>query len=157
MIGSLLVAVVLTAGSGPLLVKHQAKTLSLGVPTDWAKSEQEGTEKFNSPTGQAFFTLDVGAVQTAGMKAQVCLDKMMAAMGTEGWEKLKAGSNPAAKRINVDNANKDGSQKLRSITYVGCNGKTTWSIIFSINEQVKDQFEPLAGQIVQSIVYTKGM
>ncbi len=66
------------------------------------------------------------------------------------------GSNPAAKKVNVDNATEDGSNKVRSITYVGCNGKTTWSLIFSGDEKKKDQLEPLATKIVQSVSYAKG-
>jgi hypothetical protein len=159
MIGSLLMAVTLAASSGGSAdapKKYQAKTLTISVPASWAHTTEEGTEKFKSPTGEAFFTLDVGAVQTAGMKPQVCLDKILAAMGGGSWETLKVGSNPAAKRANVDNATEDGSNKVRSITYVGCNGKTTWSLIFSGDEKKKDQFEPLATQIVQSVSYTKG-
>ncbi|WP_224242727.1 hypothetical protein [Hyalangium gracile] len=158
MIGSLVLAVALAASSGGSaeMKKYQVKTLSLQVPADWERSTHEGTEKFRSPTGEAFFTLDVGAVQTAGMKAQVCLDKMMAAMGAEGWEKLRLAKNPAARRVNVDNATEDGANKVRSVTYIGCSGKTTWSIIFSSDDKKKDELEPVLKKITQSVSYAKG-
>ncbi|WP_224360893.1 hypothetical protein [Hyalangium versicolor] len=159
MIGSLVLTVALAASSGgspDAMKKYQVKTLSLQAPASWERSSQEGTEKFKSPTGEVFFTLDVGAVQTAGMKADVCLDKILAAMGAEGWEKLKLGKNPAARRVNLDNANEAGSEKVRSITYVGCNGKTTWSMIFSGNDKKKDEFEPVVAKITQSVSYSKG-
>jgi hypothetical protein len=158
MIGSVLMAVALavsSGGSAGAMKKYQVKTLTLQAPESWQRSVQDGTEKFNSPTGE-FFTLDVGAVQTAGMKAQVCVDKIMAAMGAEGWEKLKVAKNPAARRVNVDNATQDGAAKVRSITYIGCNGKTTWSLIFSGNEQKKDELEAIATKIAGSISYSKG-
>jgi hypothetical protein len=158
MIGSVLMAVALAVSSGgstEATKKYQVKTLTLQVPESWAHSVNDGTEKFNSPTG-AFFTLDVGAVQTAGMKAQVCVDKIMAAMGAEGWEKLKVAKNPAARRVNVDNATQDGAAKVRSITYIGCNGKTTWSLIFSGDEGKKDELDATATKIAGSIAYTKG-
>jgi hypothetical protein len=158
MIGSVLMAVALAVSSGgstEAMKKYQVKTLTLQAPESWAHSVSEGTEKFSSSTGE-FFTVDVGAVQTAGMKAQVCLDKIMAAMGAEGWEKLKLGKNPAARRVNVDNATQDGAAKVRSITYIGCNGKTTWSLIFSGNEQKKDALEALVTKIAGSISYSKG-
>ncbi|MFL5350530.1 MAG: hypothetical protein ACJ8AT_37645 [Hyalangium sp.] len=159
MIGSLLLAVTLatsTGGSAQALKNYQAKTLTLSVPVSWVHTTEESTEKFKAPTGEAFFTLDVGAVQTAGMKPQVCLDKILSAMGGGSWEPLKLGSNPAARRVNVDNATEDGSNKVRSTTYVGCNGKTTWSLIFSTDEKKKELYEPLATQIVQSVSYAKG-
>jgi hypothetical protein len=160
MIGSLLMTVALAASSGGSadeLMKHQSKTLTISVPGAWTKSVADGTEKFTAPSGDAFFTLDVGAVQTEGMQAKVCLDKILNAMGgAKGWEKISLGLNPAARKVELDNANEDGSQKVMSISYVGCDGKTTWSLIFSLNEQKKDRFEPLATKIAQSVSYAKG-
>ncbi len=164
MIGSLLMAVALAAGGGSTkggtadaLVKHQAKTLTISVPAAWERKVDGGTEKFVAPSGEAFFTLDVGAVQTAGMKPKVCLDKILTAMGgSEGWEKVSLGLNPAARKVNVDKVNEEGSLQVMAISYVGCNGKTTWSLIFTLNEQKKDRFEPLAGKIAQSVSYAKG-
>jgi len=159
MIGSLVMTVALAASSGgsaDALVKHEAKTLTIKVPAAWERTVQEGTEKFKAPSGDAFFTLDVGAVQTAGMQPKVCLEKILSAMGGEGWEKVSLGLNPAAKKTNVDDASEDGEDKVRSITYVGCNGKTTWSLIFSMNDKKKERFEPLAGKIAQSVSYAKG-
>lgn len=164
MIGSLLMAAALAAsgggakgGSADALVKHQAKALKLSVPAAWERTVEEGTEKFKAPSGEAFFTLDVGAVQSEGMKPKVCLEKILTAMGGgEGWEKVSLGLNPAARKVNLDDASEDGSEKVKSVTYVGCNGKTTWSLIFSMNEKKKDRFEPLAAKIAQSVSYAKG-
>jgi hypothetical protein len=164
MIGSLLMAVALAAGGGSTkggtadaLVKHQAKTLQISVPAAWERKVDAGTEKFVAPSGEAYFTLDVGAVQTAGMKPKVCLDKILTAMGgDEGWERVSLGLNPAARKVNVDKVNEEGSLKAMSISYVGCNGKTTWSLIFTLNEEKKDRFEPLAAKIAQSVSYAKG-
>jgi hypothetical protein len=144
-------------GTADALVKHQAKTLTISVPAAWERKADGDTQKFVAPSGEAFFTLDVGAVQTAGMKPKVCLDKILTAMGGgEGWEKVSLGLNPAARKVTVDNANEEGSEKVLSVSYVGCNGKTTWSLIFSMNEKKKDRFEPLAGKIAQSVSYAKG-
>lgn len=164
MIGSLLVAVALAAsggsskgGTADALVKHKAKALTISVPAAWERTVEEGTEKFKAPSGEAYFKLDVGAVQATGMKAKVCLDKILAAMGGDkGWEKVSLGLNPAARKVDVDNASEDGSQKVKSITYVGCDGKTTWSLLFYMNEAKKDRFEPLATKIAQSVSYAKG-
>jgi hypothetical protein len=143
----------LSLGTSPeALVAFQSKTLSVQVPAAWKRVTEEGTEKFSDPAGDAFFTLDVGAVQKAGMKPQVCLDKILAAMGNApGWERLSVGRHPAARKVDVDESS--GGLAVRSVTYVGCNGKTTWSLIFSMVEGKKAELEPLLAKIIQSVSY----
>jgi len=157
MMGTLLMVVLAagTGGSADALVKHQAKTLSLKVPAAWEKTTEEGTQKFTAPSKDAFFLLDVGAVQTAGMEPQVCLQKILASIGGEGWQKLSFGANPGAKRVDADTT-EDGKDTVETHTYVGCNGKTTWSLVFSMNQTKKERFEPLALKIAQSVSYSKG-
>ncbi|ADO72526.1 hypothetical protein [Stigmatella aurantiaca] len=155
---TLLMLVVLAAGvsgAAEKQVKHQVKALSIQVPESWERSQEDGTEKFDAPTGGTFFLLDVGQVQTAGMKADVCLDKILAGVGPDGWKKIQVASQPAARRVSVD-ATEDGKDKVESIHYVGCNGKTTWSLIFSMNQLKKEELEPVLSKVVQSISYTKG-
>ncbi|MDY7228331.1 hypothetical protein [Hyalangium rubrum] len=157
MIGTVLMLVLAAGkgGSADELVKHQAKTLSLKVPAAWERSVEEGTQKFKAPSKDAFFLLDVGAVQTAGMQPDVCLQKILASVGGEGWERVSLGANPAAKKVEVD-ATEDGVDKVETHTFVGCNGKTTWSLVFSMNQKKKERFEPLALKIAQSVSYSKG-
>lgn len=170
MIGSLLMAVTLaasTGGSAEALTKFQpetdtkAKPLTISVPTAWEHAKQDSTDKFKASTGEAFFTLDISTVQKkAGIDPQECVNKIIAALEKnehhEHWETLKVGSNPAAKTVTVDKVDKEGAQQLWTVMYVGCNGKTTWTLSFSTDEKKKDLFEPLATQIVQSISYAKG-
>jgi hypothetical protein len=163
MIGSFVVAAALAAGgdaprseTAAVLAQHQAKTLAISIPIGWERKVVDGTERFSAPSGKAFFTLDVGAVQTSGMNPAVCLGKILTALGGEkGWQRLSIGSNPAARKVEVDNATRSPSDKVRSISYVGCNGKTTWSLIFSVNEKEKDRFEPLVTKITQSVAYRR--
>lgn len=155
MIRSVMTAMALAQGSGPspdALVKHQSKKLALQVPAAWERTTEEGTEKFSAPSGEAFFTLDVGAVQTAGMKPAVCLDKIVTAIGGSGWEKLSVGRHPAAKKVDLDEV-PDAGMKVRSVTYVGCDGKTTWSLIVTMDDAKKAQLEPVVSKIVQSVSY----
>ncbi len=157
MMGTLLM-VVLSAGAGgsaDALVKHQVKALSIKVPAAWEKTEDGGTQKFKAPSKDAFFLLDVGTVQTAGMQPQVCLQKILASIGGEGWERLSLGANPGAKRVDTDTT-EDGKDTVETHTYVGCNGKTTWSMVFSMNQRKKERFEPLALKIAKSVSYSKG-
>jgi hypothetical protein len=147
-------AIALSLGAAPeALVKHQSKQLALQVPGGWKRVPEDGAEKFVAPSGEAWFLLDVGAVQSATMKPSVCLEKILDAIGGGGWEKLAAGGNPAAKKIEIDEVPGE-KLKLRSVTYVGCDGKTTWSIIFYVDESKRAQFEPLLGRVIQSVSYS---
>jgi hypothetical protein len=154
MFGSLLMAV-LMAGEPAELTKHEVKTLTLQLPSAWTQSEADGTQRFADPSGDAYVLVDVGAVQSAGMKPQACVDKILTAMGgNEGWKPLKLGKAPAARRVDSDTT-PDGAESVRTITYVGCDGKTTWSLVFHMDRKEREHFDPLVEKIAGSVAYTK--
>jgi hypothetical protein len=154
MLGALVVAL-LAAAEPAELTKHEVKTLTLQLPSDWKQSEADGTLRFTDPSGDAYVLVDVGAVQSAGMKPQVCLDKILSAMGGEqGWKSLKLGKSPAARRVDSDTT-PDGAESVRTITYVGCDGKTTWSLVFHMDTKTQEHFEPLAEKVAGSVAYAK--
>jgi hypothetical protein len=156
MFGSLLMAV-LAAGEPAELAKHELKTLTLRLPVDWKQSEADGTQRFDDPSGDAHVLVDVGSVQTSGMKPQVCLDKILSAMGSnQGWRPLKLGKAPAARRVDSDTT-PDGAESVRTVTYVGCDGKTTWSLVFHMDTKEQEHFEPLVEKIAGSIAYVKAV
>ncbi|MBM7115831.1 hypothetical protein [Archangium primigenium] len=155
MLGSLVVALLAAGEPTAELAKREVKTLTLNLPEDWARSEADGTLRFADPSGDAYVLVDVGAVQTAGMKPQVCLDKILSAMGGEpGWKSLKLGKSPAARRVDSDTT-PDGAESVRTVTYVGCDGKTTWSLVFHMDQKQQERFEPLAEKVAQSVAYAK--
>ncbi len=152
MIGSLLV-MVLAAGDAAEMEKFQEKTLTLQVPADWEQSEEEGTHRFQAPSGDAYFLLDVN-VKAKATKASACLDKILEAMGEGDWDNLKAGGSPAAKSEAVDEA-PEGKGTVETVTYVGCDGKTAWSLVFHVEGTKKDEYAPLISQVVKSLKYAK--
>jgi hypothetical protein len=155
MLGSLLVMVLAAGEPAEALTKYEVKTLALQVPSEWKQSEADGTQRFDDPTGDAYLLVDVGAVQTARMKPQVCLDKVLAAMGQEkGWKPLRLGKAPAARRMDMDTT-PDGAESVATVTYVGCDGKTTWSLVFHMDVKQQEHFEALATKVANSIAYSK--
>jgi hypothetical protein len=154
MLGVLL-AVALTAGDPvEALTDYTVKSLVLQVPSEWKQSEADGTHRFDDPTGNAYLLLDVGAVTTTGMKPQVCLEKILGAMGNEGWKQLKVGKAPAARRVDSDTT-PDGAESVETVTYVGCDGKTTWSLVLHVDAKQKDRFETLLTRVAGSVAYAK--
>lgn len=157
MIGSLVTMMVLSAGGGSAdaLTAYQVKSVSMMVPAAWSKSVEEGSHKFVAPSGDAFFLVDVGAVQSKGMSGQTCLKKILAAMGgDEGWKRISVGSAPAARKTVTDVA-PEGQGEVETVSYVGCDGKTTWSVIFHIDKKKQERFAPLAAKVAGSVAYTR--
>lgn len=155
MIGSLVTMMVLSAGGGSAdaLTAVQVKTLALKVPAAWKRSVEDGTPKFEDPSGNAWFLVDVGAVQTAGMTGDTCVGKITRALGGD-WARLKLGNAPAAAQSSVDKA-ASGKFAVETVSYVGCDGKTTWSIMFHLDPKQKERFEALAKQVAQSVTYVR--
>ena len=154
MLGTILAVVVAAGGSADALGAVQVKNVSLQVPAAWARTVEDGTNKFTAPSGDAYFLVDVGTVQTAGMKADTCVSKIVASIGGTGWERLKVGGQPAAKRSDTDTA-PDGSGMVDSLTYVGCDGKTTWSVVFYLEQGKKERFAPLAQKVGTSVKFQR--
>ncbi|HEX5753867.1 MAG TPA: hypothetical protein VFZ09_47225 [Archangium sp.] len=156
MLGSLLVMVLAAGEPAAELTKYEVKTLALQVPSEWQQSEADGTQRFDDPAGDAYLLVDVGTVQSTGMKPQKCLEKILAAMGSEpgGWKQLKLGKAPAARRVDSDTT-PDGAESVQTVTYVGCDGKTTWSLVFHMDAKKKDRFETLAEKVAGSVAYAK--
>ena len=149
MLGTILAVVVAAGGSADALAQFQVKNVSLQVPAAWSRSNEDGTSKFTAPSGDAYFLLDVGSVQTAGMKAQTCVDKIVKSIGGANWERMKVGGQPAAKRLDSDTA--PSGDVVDTVTYVGCDGKTTWSVVFHLEQGKKERFAPLAEKVGTSV------
>jgi hypothetical protein len=149
MLGTILAVVVAAGGSADALAAFQVKNVSLQVPAAWSRSVADGSNKFTAPSGDAYFLVDVGSVQTAGMKADTCVNKIVASIGGAGWERLKVGGQPAAKRLDSDKSPNGGV--VDTVTYVGCDGKTTWSVVFHLEQGKKERFAPLAEKVGTSV------
>lgn len=149
MLGTILAVVMAAGGSADALAQFQVKNVSLQVPAAWSRSVEDGSNKFTAPSGDAYFLVDVGAVQTAGMKADTCVDKIVKSIGGANWERLKVGGQPAAKRLDSDNAPNGGV--VDTVTYVGCDGRTTWSVVFHLEQGKKERFAPLAEKVGTSV------
>ena len=149
-----LVMLMLLAGSADELAATTIGNLKLSVPAAWNKTDQGGgTTRFAAPSGEAYFEIDVSQVQRpGGMPAEECIQKIKTGIGGE-WQPLSIGAAPAAvkQEVHTDEAGK----QFVSRTYVGCNGKTTWSVMFNLVAPKKERFAPLADKVAQSIQYAR--
>ncbi|NOK35959.1 hypothetical protein D7W79_14555 [Corallococcus exercitus] len=152
-LGTFVAVMMAAGGSADALSSVTVKNIAMKAPAAWTRSNMDGTEKFLAPSGDAYFLVDVGTVQTAGMKAELCRTKILANIGGEGWTMLKVGGQPAATKTDTDAA-PDGSGNVDTVTYVGCNGKTTWSVVFYMEQGKKDRFAQVAEKVGTSVSFT---
>ncbi|MFL5320379.1 MAG: hypothetical protein ACJ790_12035 [Myxococcaceae bacterium] len=154
MIATALALSLLAANPAPAeeLVPFKAPPIRLQIPSAWNHTEEEGSHRFSAKEGEAYFELDVGKVQTAGMKAQTCVDKITQAMGGK-FDKKKLGGQPAAMKTVTDKD--EAGKEFVTRMYVGCDGKTTWSLSFHMIKEKQAQFAPTADAVVNSVEFLK--
>jgi hypothetical protein len=153
-----MIALTLTAlllSSNPLtdLAPTQIKTVKLRVPAVWKHTVDKGTQVYTSPAKDAQILIDVGTTASP-MDGSTCRNKIVHAMGEEGWMLLSIGTQPAAKKVEQVTS-EDQQTVVDTLTYVGCNGRTTWSMQFRIDAHKKDKFQALVDQVAQSLQYVK--
>ena len=133
------------------LVPQQFKTIKLQVPAVWKHTQDHGTEVFTSPAKDAQVLVDLGTTASR-MQANACVDKIVQSMGQPGWNRISIGTQPAARRIDED-ADSDRKTVVDTITYVGCNGQTSWSLEFRVDAQKRERYLPLVAKIAESLTY----
>lgn len=148
---AMVVSVALGGSGADALAKQSVSGLELRVPSVWKHRVEDGTHHWVAPSKDASFSLDAFPWQGEPISAEACRDKLMAALGGEGWEKTTVGGQPAAKRTYADKL-EDGKD-VETHSFVGCDGKTKWALTFVMNLKKKDRFGTLAGKIVDSIQY----
>lgn len=149
----LTLAALLLASPVTDLVPTQIKTLKLRVPAVWKHTDDQGTQVYTSPAKDAQLLVDIGTTQSQ-LDAVACRDKIVHAMGDQGWTLVSVGAQPAARKVDEDTS-QDKQTVVDTVTYVGCNGRTSWSLQFRIDAHKKDKFSPLVDQVVQSVQYAR--
>jgi hypothetical protein len=150
---ALVVALSLLA-SADALVSKRVSSLELKVPAVWKQQVDEGTHRWEAPSEDATFSLDVFPVEGDPLEPGECRAKLVAALGGEGWENLSLGAAPAARRIYLDSV--EGAGEVETWSYVGCDGRTKWALTFVMSAKKKDRYATLVGKIVESVRYRKG-
>lgn len=152
---ALLIALVLSqapAQDDERLVPFKITPIRISVPSVFNHTEDGTTHRFTSGDDEAYFDVDVGKVQTEGMKAEVCRDKIVKGVGGK-FTKLTLGGQPGAKKVTTD---KDKSKKeFVTHLYVGCDGVNTWSMSFHIVKAKQEKYAALAAKIAESIEFPK--
>lgn len=149
---ALSLALSLGAGSADELTTTTVGNLKLKVPAAWQKRNNEGSTRYAAPSGEAYFDLDISQVKRkGGMPAEECLQKIVEGIGAADAKRLTIGGQPAAVTEYLDKD--EEGKEFRQLTYVGCNGRTTWSLQFHLVEAKKARFQPVADKVARSVEY----
>ncbi len=140
-------------GSADDLMVTRVSSLKLSVPAAWKHTVTEGTHRFDAPSEDASFSLDVIPLDSP-LAAGLCRDKLVKALGGEGWERISVGAAPAAKKVFLD-SDPEKKTEVQTWQYVGCDGKTKWALTFTASVKRKERFEPLAAKVAQSVQFVK--
>ncbi len=137
------------------LVKVVNGPLRMQVPGVWSASMRDGASRYDAPSGNASFEVTAMPVSPPREAGQ-CLDQLLHALGSKGWQRTQVGGAPAARRVAKDVGSLDGGTlDLMTETYVGCNGHHKLVLTFTYEAQRAKRFEPLVGKIVSSVTYAK--
>lgn len=134
--------------------------LSFKAPTQWRTTETEDTRTWAAPGGDAELAVSVYSVDPR-RAAKVCLDQMVAALGTEGFEVGTVGAQPAAKKVGQDYAGAgadsgaDEANRVTTATIVGCNGATKWVATYSLRTRLGPRFGPVFKRVLESMRYRR--
>jgi hypothetical protein len=153
MLARSLVALLVLSGAADDLVTMRLQTFRLKTPAAWSHTVTEGTHRWQAPSGDANIILDTGKT-AAPMDAGACLDKIIANESGGEWTRLSIGASPAARRFEVIH-NEHTNSDIHEYTYVGCNGVSTWSLIYRFEAVKKDRFTPLADRVASSLEYIR--
>lgn len=150
---AIVAAVILSATpSEEPLVSFKMPPVRVSVPETFDHSQDGTTHHFASKDGEAYVDIDTGKVQTAGMKADVCLGKVTKSLKYK-FTKGTYGGQPGAKASFTD---KDSAKKeFVTLLYVGCDGNTTWSMSFHVPKAKQSAYQPLATKMAESIEFLK--
>jgi hypothetical protein len=160
----MLAVLVLTLSAADTLTKVQVADLSIKLPSskDWKAEEtaEAGGMSRTVKTADGEAEIDVSVFNVDPRReAQVCVDQLLKALGTEGYEAITVGGSPAYKKLTTDyvgkddEAKKDEKNKVNTISYVGCNGQTKWVMSMTSKAAKAARFGVLLKRIVESIAY----
>ena len=157
---ALLVALLLSAGANDTLAISKVGDLQMKLPTGWrSSSSDEGNGKSRSfDAGEAQLEISVFAVDPR-RDGQVCLEQLLKALGSEGYEQMKIGGQPAARKVSTDfvgegEAAKTDANKVTTVSYVGCNGSTKWIMSMTSKAIRATRFGPVTKRIIDSVIYS---
>jgi hypothetical protein len=133
--------------------------LALKAPAGWKVTEEADGRNWAAPNDEAQMELTVFPVDPK-RPAQQCLEQLLERIGADGWDPVKVGAAPAVRKVVTDylgpaDAGQIASNKVSTVTYVGCNGSTKWVLTMSSESAKSIRYGAVLKAIIGSISYGK--
>lgn len=154
---ALSLVVSLTLGGTDSLSKQSLQGLNFKGPTQWQKAVPDANSiQWNEPASGAEMAVSVFPVDPV-RPAKLCVKQLVEALGTEGFEALTLGAQPASKKVTVDYVGdeKIDANKVSTTTVVGCNGQKKWVLTWTGKVSMSARFGPVLKRVLDSISYAK--
>lgn len=154
---ALSLVVTLSLGGVDSLNKVSLGKLAFKGPTEWQKAQpDENSLEWLEPTSGASMAISVFPVDPT-RPAKACVKQIVEALGTEGFNALNVGAQPASKKITNDYVGdeKTDANKVTTTTVVGCNGKTKWVLTWTAKTSSGARFGPMLKRVLDSVSYGK--
>lgn len=151
---------VLALGGGEPLSKQNLLGLSFKSPTQWKKSQPDAnTLIWEEAQSGGSFAVSVYPVDPP-RDAKVCVEQLVASLGTNGFSPSSLGDQPASKKVTTDfigeaSDPKTDANKVTTTTVLGCDGKTKWVLTWSVKTSQGVRLGPVMKSILDSITYRK--
>jgi hypothetical protein len=162
---ALVLALLLSASDSLGAVK--VGELSIRLPReskDWKWTDADDAngkgKSLQSADGEGQIELNVYPVDPV-RPAKECIEQLVKALPDgAGYEATMVGASPAYKKIAQDyvgegEAAKKESNRVNTVSYVGCDGKIKWIMSMTSKSSKASRFGPLLKKIVESIGYPK--
>lgn len=134
----------------PAWTDAQVLGLKLKLPSDWQETVRQDTHRFEPPSGDAGLELSVYPVTPR--PADTCVNQLLQALREPGWERVRIGNAPAARKRSKD-ASPEKKEAYDTLTFLGCNGRLKWVMTLSSRMDGVRGTQPLAERIVRTVRY----
>jgi hypothetical protein len=157
---TLALTLALALGGADSLGKQSLLGLTFKAPTQWGKSQPDANSlTWSDPESGAELAITVYPVDPV-RPGFACLKQMVEALGSEGFNAVTLGAQPASKKVTTDylgegEESKTDANRVTTTTVIGCNGKTKWVMTWTAKTNQGARFGPILKRVLESIGYGK--
>lgn len=154
---ALTLAISLTLGGADTLSSNTINKLTFKGPAQWQKAQPDiNSLEWLEPESGASMAISVFPVDPI-RPATACVKQIVEALGSEGFNAITVGAQPASRKITNDyvGEQKTDANKVTTTTLVGCNGKTKWVLTWTAKTSQGGRFGPMLKRVLDSFSYAK--
>ncbi|HZH02277.1 MAG TPA: hypothetical protein VEY30_00755 [Myxococcaceae bacterium] len=140
----------LAAAGAEIWTDARVMGLEFKVPSEWRETVRQETHRFEPPSGDA--GLEVSVYPVTPRDSTLCVSQLLEALNEKGWESVRMGGEPGAKK-RLRDAAPDKKEGYETVTYLGCNGRWKWVMTLSSRLGSGPATQAMAEKLSRSVRY----